>query len=173
MAFGSETACKDGRAANVGERTAVNGSPVDIQVVVEGGGGGVAEGTFREAKPLGTVHGDGGGWAAGKSWFGETGKKGDAFWVNNWDFPDDSKKDYSRCFEKKIKPQVKELLTNYGEISLIWFDTPINITKDQSMELYEKSVKYYEQCSKILDDAKQKLEIYRPETDTTEDFDVI
>ena len=46
-------------------------------------------------------------------------------------------------------------------------------TLEESMELYEKSVKYYEQCSKMLDDAKQKLEIYRPETDTTEDFDVI
>ena len=89
---------------------------------------------------------DGGGWAAGKSWFGETGKKSDAFWVNNWDFPDDSKKDYSRYFEKKIKTQVKELLTNYGEISLIWFDTPINISKEQSMELYEMVKKYQPDC---------------------------
>ena len=46
-------------------------------------------------------------------------------------------------------------------------------TLEESRELYEKSVKYYEQCSTILDEAKQKLEIYRPENDTTEEFDVI
>lgn len=46
-------------------------------------------------------------------------------------------------------------------------------TLEESMELYEKSVKYFEECSRILDDARQKLEIYRPKTDTTEDFDVI
>ncbi len=55
---------------------------------------------------------------------------------NNWDFPDVRHKDFSICFEKKIKPQVREILTNYGDIALIWFDTPGVITKEQSMELY-------------------------------------
>ena len=46
-------------------------------------------------------------------------------------------------------------------------------TLEESMALYEESVKYYELCEKILGEAKQKLEIYRPETDSTEEFDVI
>lgn len=61
---------------------------------------------------------------------------GEMSWDNSWDFPDRSKKDYSICFEKKIKPQVKELLTNYGDICLIWFDTPFVINSKQSRELY-------------------------------------
>lgn len=56
-------------------------------------------------------------------------------WDNSWDFPDKNKKDFSVCFEEKIKPQVKELLTNYGDICLMWFDVPHTITKEQSLEL--------------------------------------
>lgn len=54
---------------------------------------------------------------------------------NNWDFPDDSKKDFARYLERKCKPQVRELLTQYGPIGLIWFDTPRVITPQQSQEL--------------------------------------
>ena len=56
-------------------------------------------------------------------------------WTNDWDFPDASAKDYSKCFEEKIKPQVRELLTNYGDLCLIWFDTPMTISPAQSREL--------------------------------------
>ena len=54
---------------------------------------------------------------------------------NDWDFPDDKKKDFDKYLKEKVEPQVKELLTNYGPIGLIWFDTPRNITKEQSQEL--------------------------------------
>ncbi len=56
-------------------------------------------------------------------------------WDNNWDWPDRSKKNFSICFEEKIKPQVEEILTNYGELCLIWFDVPHTITPEQSLEL--------------------------------------
>lgn len=56
-------------------------------------------------------------------------------WDNSWDYQDRSKKDFSICFEEKIKPQVVELLKNYGDLCLIWFDVPHTITKDQSLEL--------------------------------------
>lgn len=86
---------------------------------------------------------NGGGWPGGKSWAGETGKEGDAYWVNNWDFPDNDKKNYTQCFEEKIKPQVKELLTGYGDLCLIWFDTPLTISPKQSKELFDM-VKHYQ-----------------------------
>ncbi|MBQ9773619.1 MAG: alpha-L-fucosidase [Clostridia bacterium] len=57
-------------------------------------------------------------------------------WDNSWDYPDRSKKDFSICFENKILPQVKELLTNYGELSVIWFDVPMTLTEAQSDLLY-------------------------------------
>ncbi|NPV48611.1 MAG: alpha-L-fucosidase [Armatimonadetes bacterium] len=39
---------------------------------------------------------------------------------------------FARYLEEKVKPQLRELLTNYGPIGLIWFDTPVAITKEQS-----------------------------------------
>jgi len=67
-------------------------------------------------------------------------------WTNNWDFPDYEKKDYMRCFEQKIKPQVKEILTNYGDLCLIWFDTPCGIPESCSKELYDMVKKYQPNC---------------------------
>ena len=32
--------------------------------------------------------------------------------------------DFNTYFENKVVPQVEELLTNYGPISVVWFDTP-------------------------------------------------
>jgi alpha-L-fucosidase len=43
---------------------------------------------------------------------------------NNWDFPPNDKKDFDQYLRGKAEPQVKELLTNYGPVCLIWFDTP-------------------------------------------------
>jgi alpha-L-fucosidase len=54
---------------------------------------------------------------------------------NDWDWPDGSKKNFSSYLEAKVKPQVRELLTNYGPIGLIWFDTPRNMTREQSQAL--------------------------------------
>jgi alpha-L-fucosidase len=42
---------------------------------------------------------------------------------NTWDFPDESKKDFQKYYDAKVLPQVRELLTNYGPVGLIWFDT--------------------------------------------------
>lgn len=56
-------------------------------------------------------------------------------WDNSWDFKNREHKDFSICFEEKIKPQVTELLKNYGDICLMWFDVPHTISKEQSLEL--------------------------------------
>ena len=67
-------------------------------------------------------------------------------WDNNWDFPDHARKRFDICFEEKIKPQVKEILTNYGDLCLIWFDVPHTITSEQSMELYRMVKQYQPEC---------------------------
>lgn len=59
------------------------------------------------------------------------------FRSNLIDYPDESIKDFSKYFERKVKPQVRELLTQYGPIGIMWFDTYGVITKDQSTELLE------------------------------------
>ena len=58
-------------------------------------------------------------------------------WDNSWDFPDPSKKNYDICFENKIMPQVEEILTQYGELCLIWFDVPMTLSEAQSRRLFE------------------------------------
>ncbi len=67
-------------------------------------------------------------------------------WDNSWDFPDRERKDFTVCFEEKIKPQVQELLTNYGDLCLMWFDVPHTITPQQSLELNRMVKQYQPQC---------------------------
>ena len=54
---------------------------------------------------------------------------------NTLDYPNEEGKDFAKYFERKVKPQVRELLTQYGPIGVMWFDTPERITKAQSAEL--------------------------------------
>lgn len=56
---------------------------------------------------------------------------------NTWDYPDEDSKQLPLYIERKVKPQLRELLTNYGEIAIVWFDTPELVTKEQSRELRE------------------------------------
>jgi alpha-L-fucosidase len=65
---------------------------------------------------------------------------------NDWDFTDEGKKNFQRYLDEKVKPQVTELLTNYGPIGLIWFDTPRNITLEQSKELVDLVHKLQPDC---------------------------
>lgn len=53
---------------------------------------------------------------------------------NFWDYPDDNI-DFEQYLEEKCIPQVRELLTNYGDLKVIWFDYPHDITKEQSTRL--------------------------------------
>lgn len=56
---------------------------------------------------------------------------------NSWDF-DESKKDYKQYYKDKAVPQLKELLTNYGPLGLIWFDTPGGMTKNETQKFVEE-----------------------------------
>lgn len=82
----------------------------------------------------------GGGYLSDPSW------SAGITWENSWDFPNKEKKDYSICFENKIMPQVEELLRNYGELCLIWFDMPLTISKQQSLRIYEAVKRYQPHC---------------------------
>jgi len=55
---------------------------------------------------------------------------------NDWDY-DPAKKNFARYLDEYVKPQVRELLSNYGPISIIWFDTPKGITREQSQSLLD------------------------------------
>ncbi|MBF0233180.1 MAG: alpha-L-fucosidase [Desulfamplus sp.] len=52
-------------------------------------------------------------------------------WGNDWDFSPGTPEGFAEYLERKVKPQLREILTNYGPIGMIWFDTP---TKSLSMK---------------------------------------
>jgi alpha-L-fucosidase len=52
---------------------------------------------------------------------------------NSWDF-DEKKKDYQKYYQEKAIPQLKELMTNYGPLGIVWFDTPGGMNKEQTQE---------------------------------------
>lgn len=60
---------------------------------------------------------------------------------------DNSHKDFRKYLDNKCIPQLKELLTEYGETDLIWFDTPMAMTKEESGELVDLVRKYRPGCA--------------------------
>lgn len=53
---------------------------------------------------------------------------------NDWDY-DDATRDFDGYVENYVVPQVRELMTGYGPICLIWYDTPKRMTAAQSKRL--------------------------------------
>ena len=124
------------------------GTPFGRDVIAE-----LAEACYKHGLKLGLYYSqdldwhepDGGGKESGYTHVAPNGGPGTS-WTNDWDFPDNDAKDYTRCFEGKIKTQFKEILTKYGDLCLIWCDTPISISEAQSRELYDMIKKYQPDC---------------------------
>lgn len=45
------------------------------------------------------------------------------------------------------------------------------LSLEESVAAYENCAKYHKLCTEILSEIKQKIEIYRPDTDTVETFE--
>jgi alpha-L-fucosidase len=52
----------------------------------------------------------------------------------HWD-PAQEKKTFAQYIDNIAVPQVKEILTNYGEIAVLWWDTPTDMTDDAATKL--------------------------------------
>lgn len=63
---------------------------------------------------------------------------------NEWDFP--KERNFQQYLDEKVKPQLTELLTQYGAIGMIWFDTPMNISKEQAQSLKDLVRKLQPAC---------------------------
>ncbi|MCP5117029.1 MAG: alpha-L-fucosidase [bacterium] len=63
---------------------------------------------------------------------------------NTWDFPVD--RDAQPYLEGKVFPQIKEILSGYGDLSLIWFDTPGLLSLEQVTELREQVKTFQPNC---------------------------
>jgi alpha-L-fucosidase len=55
---------------------------------------------------------------------------------NTWDWPKEGR-DFPGYLKRKVVPQLEELLKGYGPISLVWFDVPGEITRDESKMLVD------------------------------------
>ena len=64
---------------------------------------------------------------------------------NTWDFPDEPR-DFDKYLREKVKPQLRELLTQYGKVGIIWFDTPVNISREHAQELVDYVHKLQPEC---------------------------
>ncbi len=67
-------------------------------------------------------------------------------WDNSWDFPNKDEKDFSRLFYSKMLPQIEELMTNYGDVFLAWFDMPLDSTTEQSQIIYDTVKRLQPNC---------------------------
>lgn len=59
---------------------------------------------------------------------------------NTWDFQRDVPFDpvlFDQYLDQKALPQITELLQNYGDIGIMWFDTPFYITKAHSQRVFD------------------------------------
>lgn len=54
---------------------------------------------------------------------------------NDWDFDAEEKKDFEQYLRDKVEPQLRELLSNYGPVSVIWFDSPRKMTVQRTQRL--------------------------------------
>ena len=121
----------------------VKGTPFGRDIIAE-----LAEACYKHGLKLGLYYSqeldwhepDGGGYRSGHT------NCNCMSWTNDWDYPDNESKDFSRCFVGKIKTQFKEILTKYGDLCLIWCDTPHVITEAQSRELYDMVKTYQPDC---------------------------
>ncbi|MBN9393116.1 MAG: alpha-L-fucosidase [Chloroflexi bacterium] len=74
---------------------------------------------------------------------------------NFWDYPEENRKNLQTYIDEFDKPQIKELLTQYGPIGIIWFDTPSLIRPDQAQELVDLVRELQPDClvnSRVSDD---------------------
>jgi alpha-L-fucosidase len=65
---------------------------------------------------------------------------------NLWDYPDESKKDFTKYLSESALPQVKELLTGYGPMAIMWFDGIGKKTAEQNERIIAMVRKYQPEC---------------------------
>lgn len=75
--------------------------------------------------------------AASDGWLNPDSAKIDAYTKEHnghWD-PAQETASFNDYIDRVAVPQVKELLTNYGEVAVLWWDTPTNMTDEAALKL--------------------------------------
>ena len=73
--------------------------------------------------------------------------------AQDWHDPDglfgyreNSYEHYQDYLDRKVMPQLKEILTGYGKISILWFDTPLETTYEQSKAMVDLVKELQPEC---------------------------
>ncbi|SDJ11192.1 alpha-L-fucosidase [Pedobacter sp. ok626] len=72
-----------------------------------------------------------------EGWLNPDSAKIDAYTLANkghWD-PAQMTKTFDQYIDEVAVPQVKELMTNYGDVAVLWWDTPTNMTDEAALKL--------------------------------------
>lgn len=72
-----------------------------------------------------------------EGWLNPDSAKIDAYTLahkGHWD-PAQETKTFDQYIDEVAVPQVKELMTNYGEVAVLWWDTPTNMTDEAALKL--------------------------------------
>jgi len=72
-----------------------------------------------------------------EGWLNPDSAKIDAYTLahkGHWD-PAQETKTFDQYIDEVAVPQVKELMTNYGDIAVLWWDTPTNMTDEAALKL--------------------------------------
>lgn len=64
---------------------------------------------------------------------------------NDWDY-DPKTQNFQNYLDNYVIPHVTDLLTNYGSVCLVWFDTPKGISEAQSRQLLELCNQLQPEC---------------------------
>lgn len=79
-------------------------------------------------------------WSAPGGAIWETSHEGEPVWAKlRWDPRQEG--DFDKYLDTKATPQVRELLTNYGPLSILWFDTPLKVMSVERAARLEKLVR--------------------------------
>ncbi len=65
---------------------------------------------------------------------------------NTWDFSKQTEDDFKNYYYGLVFDQVKELLTNYGKIDILWFDVPYKLTGQMSSDLRNQVLSLQPDC---------------------------
>jgi alpha-L-fucosidase len=91
----------------------------------------LADACHKEGIALGLYY------SLGRDWEDPDVPTKDCWRSNIWDYRYESEKVLQRYLDRKVYPQIRELLTNYGDIAILWFDTEEMMTPEQSKALLE------------------------------------
>jgi len=120
--------------SGVSDFNIVDATPFDRDPVKE-----LSEACARKGIRFGVYYSQAQDWHEPGAAIWEQSHEGEPVWDETiWDPRQEG--DFDTYFNDKVIPQVRELLTNYGSLAIVWFDTPLGVMTVERAGLLERTV---------------------------------